>query len=263
MAIIKKEYVHGTHWSTVINQDKEMPEILVKTLHDKNGDVYISDDSQNSGFIGYEPPVRVLVLSQVDKTNKNLDVISAYPFLYVYNPISIIIEKIEEWPNGLEATIHGITPIGSILGFFDTLYYLNKDKYKIGSKYTFNISALAYSILKRSEYSESIAKKGPIKGEKFESSGLSGYIPSENYIDDISFYFPFDKFDKKIKFRNSFFYKMSFKLYSLKEDGRFISFPIFIRKEVLSGYKPLKRDPIMGTAWLQGYLLGNYTSILS
>jgi len=249
----KKYESHGNNWSAFTdNFDTakiiELAKTVVedkKSIFKKNGDFL--------GTIGFESPLRVLALSLIEKENAKL--YSLYPFFQVSNPVNVEISKIHEWSNKGEAVIEG--SIGGVaVNFFDTLYFLNKEKYKIGGTYQFNISGLAHSFTKRTKDLQFVADSGPIKGEKFDTTRVTSYIPNHVFGGEFSYYSPFESFSGIVESLGSKFYHYPFYLRNI-EDGIAFSFPLFVREQILGDYKPEINDPIAGTGWLQGYLIGS------
>lgn len=251
--IIKEEYEsHGNNWGAVIDNfgmDKlvEIAKLITEnktSIHKVKGDFL--------GIIGFEPPFQVLLLNYRNKDN--YEIYSLYPFFRIGNPVDVKISKIDEWDNKCEAVIEGSLANGTYITFFDTLYFLNKEKYVIGQSYKFNLVGLAHNFKKRIENLQFSPSSGPLKGEKFDSTCMTGYAPIDKYGGEFSFYSPFESFLGSVEFMGSKFHVHAFYQNTSNKDI-VLRFPLFIREQTLKGYKPQPNDPIEGTAWLQGYLI--------
>jgi len=247
---------HGNNWKAFIEDfDGKFGEMLVRAANNKDCKYLKNKERLDVGdFLGIVndgPPLSTLVLCHIEEENSQ--VYSYYPFIQMDNPLDVEISKIDEWENGGEAVIWGSVN-GVSVSFFDTLYFLNKDKYKIGETYQFNIVGLAHSFSKRIENLEFVAEEGPMKGEKFYTANMTSFVPNHGYGGEFSYMSPFESFSGTIEALGSKFYQYPFYLKNL-EDGIAFSFPLFIRDKILGEYKPELNDPIAGTGWLQGYLV--------
>jgi len=140
------------------------------------------------------------------------------------------------------------------MSFFDAFYFLNRDKYKIGNTYPFNLAALAHSFMKRTDSLEIKPDKGPMKGKTIHSGRMTAYFPSNDYGGEFSFTHPFTSFDGEVQAFGQKLYRYQFYTLAGMDDQAPLSFPLFVSEKVLKGYKPELNDPITGTGWLQGYL---------
>jgi len=57
----------------------------------------------------------------------------------------LVLERIEESPDGLEARLLG-SCVGAAVGVYDTLYLKNRDAYQLGGTYEMQVSAVAYQL---------------------------------------------------------------------------------------------------------------------
>lgn len=243
---------HGNNWGA-FGQFGEPEFISMGKKIIEDSKAIVKTQGELFGMIGYESPIRALALIRkgVDGGNNLLD--SMYPFLQIGNPIEIKISAIHEWSNKGEAVIEG-SVAGPAVSFFDALYFLNKDKYKIGHTYLFNLAGLAHSFMKRTENLEFVPDKGPMKGEKVDSSRMTAYFPNHDYDGEFTFSHPFTSFDGKIEAFGATLYRYQFYIMSATENGAALSFPLFVSEKVLKGYKPELNDSVTGSGWLQGYL---------
>ena len=252
---------HGNNWRAVIdNFEKEDVISIAKEIAEDENSLVINTDFF-LGMINYDPPICGLALIFNNKEAKQLNLYSLYPFLQVQNPVEVEIAAIDEWSNQVEAVISGHVGEASVC-FFDSLYFYNKEKYQIGKTYIFNLVGLAHSFAKRTKDLEITIEKAPFKGERLNSAGMTGYLPSHEYGGEFVYYHPFANFDEKITAFNSNFYRFQFNLASAINDNETIfSFPIYVREQLLNNYIPVASDPIVGTGWLQGYLADSFNNV--
>ena len=79
-----------------------------------------------------------------EKGEQQYEFLVAYPDLKnTGTEVEMTLVKIQEYASRIEAVLTGETADGTELAFFDTRYFLNKNRYKIGEKYTFKLAALA------------------------------------------------------------------------------------------------------------------------
>lgn len=252
----EKIYGHGNHWDAITTSKEDFTEILVKAINTEADSKIYKGVKPYAGILGFNPPIRIFTLIKTgEKAN---EMWSAYPFLQVDNPIQIRLDKIDEWPGGVEAVLTGTATNGMIVSFFDTFYFMNKEKYKVGQDNVFNIAGLAYTFKKRdSKILEFTPDEGPMKGQKVSTHGMTGYQLGDVYTDDFVFMNSFKGFGSTYKLYNTKFYEFRYYHNSMEDDVAPLYFPIFVKTDLLGGYKPQPDDDIDGTGWLQGYLEGS------
>jgi hypothetical protein len=91
-------------------------------------------------------PFRFRILHWADPPTKTVRVFSAFPMASCGFATDVRIDEIREWEYGLEAVIVGATYQDAMVAFFDTAYFKNKDRYRVGEWYTFSLAGLAYSL---------------------------------------------------------------------------------------------------------------------
>lgn len=243
---------HGNNWAVFDKSGEEgFIELAKEVIDDEKALVKTHGDFFCT--IGLEPPIRVLALMRKDDESKKNLLDSMFPFFQIGNPTEVKVEEIKEWSTKGEAVIEGSVS-GISMSFFDALYFLNKDKYKIGNTYVFNLAGLAHSFMKRTDNLEITPDKGPMKGEKINSSRMTAYFPSKDYGGEFSFAHPFTSFDGEVQVFGQKLYRYQFYVLAGMDDQAPLSFPLFVSEKILKGYKPELNDPITGTGWLQGYL---------
>lgn len=254
----EKIYGLGSVWSAMLgDNNKSLAVLIPKALNTTNYEIF-QGKTIFTGLASFDDPLKTMTLLKPEN-NKN-QVYSFYPFITDSTPIEIELTEIEEWGNEAEAEVRGNIENGPTISFFDALYFQNKDKYKIGEKYTFNLAAVIYSMTKRTEDLEIKADEGPAAGKTFSTSELTAYFPNDTNTEDFSFYLPFESWtEENIIFDKYKYHKLNFVM-NHADGGHIMSFPMFINVQILGDYKPCKGDPIHGTGWLQGYLTESKSS---
>lgn len=243
---------HGNNWATFGKYgEPEFIALAKKVVDDEKALVKTQGDF--FCMIGYESPIRALALMRKDEESKKNTIDSMFPFFQIGNPVDVKISEIKEWSTKGEAVIEGSVS-GISMSFFDAFYFLNKDKYKIGNTYPFNLAALAHSFMKRTDDLEIKPNEGPMKGETINSGRMTAYFPSNDYGGEFSFAHPFTSFDGEVHAFDQKLHRYQFYVLAGMDDQAPLSFPLFVSEKVLKGYKPELNDPITGTGWLQGYL---------
>ena len=145
---------HGDHWCCIEDDVEKVPTAWLP-LAIANGRV-IDDRSPGPlaegeaiGIEWSETPLRVLTLiaGVADKAGEARNVLaSAYPYAVVGTKHRLLIEEIRPWEEGFEGWIKATFPndAGPSLTFFDTRFYANRDRYKVGAEADFVLAALAY-----------------------------------------------------------------------------------------------------------------------
>ena len=223
-----------------------IPEAIRSTLDDENA-IALTNGSIKA-LIGQKPPMRFVLLVDDNKE----EVISSHALLQVDNILNITITEINE-DDGLVAFINGVVNDVPI-SFYDSLYFLNKNKYTIGLEYKFHIAALAVSMKKRTEEVQFTAKSGPFKGQIFDTSEMTSLI--QNDEGSFEYCFPFDKFIEHTEVIGLHVYKCNFNFRNI--DNEYFNIPVFVNERQLIEYQPEKNDSVAGVILLHGYLIDSY-----
>jgi len=275
---------HGDHWECLVNFDD-----LVKThltnlvqngnLEDKSevNAIFFDDGIQStetlfSLSLDNDLSALALIVANRDKTANEF--VSGYPFARVGEILQLKITEIKEWDNKYEAVIVTETKDGQTISFFDTKYYKNKGKYKIGNYYPFIVSALGYNVefLKDKTFSfegqkavDWLAKigkeptfnnNGEVEPIVFDLSNLVSYFPRhDDYPDDAEFQSPISNVEKISAFQTGFY---KFKIQIFREPDVFLD---LYAKESFFERKPTNNDSLRGVIWLQGYLIEKDNSV--
>jgi len=207
-----------------------------------------------------------LVVANKDKTA--IEFISGYPFVRDGEKLHLKITEIKEWNNKYEAAIVAETKGKQTVSFFDTKYYKNKEKYKIGNYYTFAISALGYNVecLKDKLFSfegqkavdwlakigkePTITPNGEVEPIVFDLSELVSYLPQEDeFPDDAMFQSPVMTLEKISAFQVDLY---KFKIQIFRDPDVFLD---LYAKDSFFEKEPTTDDSLRGVIWLQGYLV--------
>ncbi|MBR5591423.1 MAG: hypothetical protein IKW38_02665 [Kiritimatiellae bacterium] len=219
-------------------------------------------------------PVRLAVLLVGDKEEKKFELASFYPECDGV-AVRIRLTEIHEWAAGLEATLEGelVDCEDRQVAFFDTRYVFNKDQYKVGEIYTFNLAALANTAEVLPEESREIRIEGERAVEHYRMRGEEiSYDESGNvkpiifrldelvalfqldaaYPDDAEFQSPvIDDVETFEKFNTSFY---QFKIGIARGCEESVEIPL-IAKQALFNEVPTVGEPVRGHLWLHGHLV--------
>jgi hypothetical protein len=270
------EQGHGYHWECVTNPDdlvkKQLPNLLQNGQLENKEEVnaIFFDDGMQSTETLFSIAVEddfsalALIVSSRDKISNQF--VSGYPFVRNGKKIALKITEIKEWDNKYEAVIVTETVDEYTISFFDTKYYKNKGKYKIGKTYTFVVAALAYNveILKEKSFAfegqkavDWLAKignhptydaQGNVEPVVFDLSNLVTYLPRTEYPDDAEFQSPINRIETVRAFDNEF-YKFNITIFRNPD----ICIDLYAKISFFE-CKPEINEPLRGVLWLQGYL---------
>ena len=280
---------HGDHWSCLGESKEVIAYFLPLVCDDSERDTFyggkISVENPETGqehmekVISFTGPERddfcALALLVSDSVKGGARVWSAYPFAKKGIPHEIKITAIEEWKNTLEARIEGETEDGAEIGFFDTLYHLNKEKYEIGKTYPFMLSGLAYNLKIPEDKGFKISDPEKIRGfrEKMSDAGIDfpeeDDEPIEFSLGGAAIFLPIEDWDvDDFSFRAPVRHVSSFQLEGqtvhavtaivlrpFGPDDEDFDLTIYAADHAIEGEPPKQGDDISGSLWLQGYLI--------
>ena len=250
---------HGNNWGAVFgNENFDVTKTITEIM---NAEVFtVKSKNDYTSVISHNAPIRGLALIKKEE-DKNV-VWSGYPFLQISNPIEVSIEKIEEWSNGVEAIISGSVGLVSV-SFFDTLYFLNKENYKIGQKYVFNIGAIGLYFEKRKEKDLILEPtEGPMKGEKLYTHKMTAFFPREKYGGEFEFVCPFVSFLGETTAFGEKFNIFPCWVRNRDTDTSAFTVPIYVNTKI-SNDTFKTGDSISGVGWLQGYLADSFDDTIA
>jgi len=278
------EQGHGNHWECLVSLDdltKTHLTNLVQNgmLEDKEevNAIFFEDGIQSTETlfsISLDNDLSALALIVTNRDKTANEFVSGYPFVRVGEKLQLKITEIKEWNNKYEAVIVAETKDEQTISFFDTKYYKNKEKYKIGNYYTFIVSALGYNIeiLKDKSFSfegqkavdwlakigkePTLDNEGQIEPVVFDLSNLVSYLPRhDDFPDDAEFQSPISSVEKVSAFQTDFY---KFKIQLIRDPDVFVD---LYAKESFFERKPTNEDSLRGVIWLQGYLEENDNNV--
>ena len=196
---------------------------------------------------------------------------SAYPFALKGGKQRLRLTEIRDWGNEIEAVLVGENEDGIEIAFFDTKYFANRDRYKIGETYDFRIAGLIYKARctndetieitdqKRiAEFNEGFSDEperlpdGTLAPIIIHYAGCFAYVStSEEYAEDAEFYCVIGKVEE--------FDLEGIRMFQItpKSGDRKVPLPgvIFGAASMFKdGYIPKAGDSIGGGLWTQGFL---------
>lgn len=270
------QYAHGNHWECVIEEGYLM--FLIETLFNQGAienktlaEVKLNDGEHLSSFmvqsITIPEELSAMALIAADNvTNENI-FITAYPYIRSGTVHQLIIRKIIEWDNKIEAYIIAETQAGQKISFYDTLYFYNKTSYNLNQSYDFHLSALAYSAESLPEKIIKYKGKDAVhmykqfnKKPEYEKDGK--IKPFMIHIDDMVVFIPLDEnYPEDYGFQSTAEFLAYFDIWG----ERFCKFRIQIFRDPdvyinlftkNSFFSTRKYDggSIRGNLWMQGYL---------
>jgi hypothetical protein len=163
-----KDGGHGDHWGCVlhaIHESKLVRYLVDVTKADGNPERF-GLAGKGLAFRSEPGPVRTVVLVAEGI------LASAYPEVQDGPRWPIKVSEIIPWSNGMEAQIAG-SCYGAEVRFFDTRYYTNKHRYRVGETYDFGMGALAYTL------GRAVDKEAESDvGAKVSFKGAAAYMPA-------------------------------------------------------------------------------------
>jgi len=130
---------HGDHWGCVVRASDQGD--LLRFISDVIREAERPEMFQAAGTgmavhsAGERLRARVLV--------ENERLVSAYPEAVGGALWPVTVTEVVTWANGIEGQIKGACH-GAEVAFFDTRFYANRRKYRMGETYSFRMSAFAY-----------------------------------------------------------------------------------------------------------------------
>lgn len=204
-------------------------------------------------------------------TDKNLELVSMFPFSSDGTEHTITLERVVVWESGLEAQIE-CTIGDACVTFFDTEFVLNRGWYRKGQSCHFVLCGIAYSA-KPGESREWVIPaetKGAKTFRKFEAKrtgdpvsieplhistrGMAALLQIDEWdVDDYSFHGPVTAVTET-EMLGQPAWRVRTVVLRVDED---IEIEILITKRVWSGVEvPRIGEDIEGRLWLQGHLSG-------
>jgi hypothetical protein len=117
--------------------------------------------------------------------------VTAYPEAVGGHIWPVTLREVVPWANGVEGQVRGECH-GAEVDFFDTGFYANRRRYRVGETYSFAMSAFAYTLSRAAEM-----EAESDLGAKVSFKGASAYMPAwlgneSADIDDYWFHSPLE-----------------------------------------------------------------------
>jgi len=180
-----KQGGHGDHWGCIFrNVEEDALLTLIRQVVERDG----RPEHFGRGGAAYRSEggrlrARVLVVQG--------QLVSAYPEADGGHVWPVTVRELVPWANGVEGQIAGDCN-GATVSFFDTRFYANGHKYRVGETYDFQMGALAYTLGPALD-KEALLDDGT--GAKVSFRGACAYMPAslgneDADIDDLWFHSP-------------------------------------------------------------------------
>lgn len=207
--------------------------------------------------------IRSTLLCQDD----SMEIVAFIPYAVNDNATKFKLTDIQEYSNGFEAILtveYGDTSFS----FFDIDYPLHKNHYKIGEQYSFALSALAYhaEFIPEEESSLVLTEEGIVQKKSHEPDDCdnpSSIVFSEcicylqiddSYPEDAIIQSSVMSKTRKATCLGRQFYRTEICLYPESEDAATLNIPLITKMSDFDR-KPLMKDVITASIWLQGRLI--------
>lgn len=222
-------------------------------------------------------PLGCMVVSVTDTPHKTINVFTAFPYAGSGGKRRLRILEIRDWGNQIEGELLCEAADGNgIVGFFDTHFLLNCEKYEVGKEYVFELAGLIYEARCTNEekievtdqavlaeryaaYGETPERlpDGNLPPQSVHLAGMTGLCPADKYPDDAEFYCVIGEVSE--------FELEGIRIFKIipqfaDEDCKKIPLPgvIFGAATLFkNGYVPKIGDSIGGSLWVQGFLTGH------
>jgi hypothetical protein len=272
---------HGDHWKCFGDFAEAFPELVQLATHGEGGDIHGGKDNfvqnpdtgkQEILFSLANPgtDLRPLVLLASNSTNNCYDVWSGYPFAKTGIAHRLVVDTIDVWENCVEARIEATSADGAPVGFFDTLYHVNRGSTEVGKEYTFVLAGLAYSVETiapepiRITDPEAVERNRRIWAEIGQELSLTADGAIEFRMEGAAILLPIEEWDiDEYQFQGPVREVSSFQLHRwtvhairttvMVVDDENFDVILYVTENCLKGPLPKPGDDIRGTMWLQGY----------
>ena len=269
---------HGDHWEVFmpINEfieklndiiQKSRVAAKVKTLVSFENNVDTITDIW--ALLNKTDNFQIATLLGYDKVSNTNNLITTYPIFMDGTEYNVVIDKVEEWNNHIEAIVTG--HIGEFyFGFFATDYVDHKDIYTPGVTLKIKLSALAImseiaergfeftgqealDFLSKTNTEPTYNVFGEVEPVKFDTTKLVAYLPSfKKCPDEAEFQSPILTL-KKEEILNREIYRADIIMHrDENENDDEMTIPLRFK---LDGSKNVEiGDPLRGRLWLMGEL---------
>jgi hypothetical protein len=215
-----------------------------------------------------------MVVLVTDTGRKRSCVFTAFPYVAAGAKRRLRILEIRDWGNQVEGELVCESADGNVLvGFFDTHFWLNREKYEIGKEHDFELAGLIYRARCTNEEAIEVTDQkvlaerhaaygetperlpdGSLPPQSVHLAGMTGLGPSDKYPDDAEFYCVIGEVSE-FELEGVRIFKII--PYFEGEDCKRVPLPgvIFGAASLFkNGYAPKVGDSIGGWLWVQGFL---------
>ena len=128
-----------------------------------------------------------LMFSALLRRGEQLELLAMYPYAESPHVWPLLLERIEESADGLEARLLGSSD-GTTVAFYDTLYLKNRDTYRLGDTYNLQVSAIAYQLEPDQlgeEFAPDFTGFGPLSRFSPDSAAAPDEVVFHSYIEEV------------------------------------------------------------------------------
>lgn len=128
-----------------------------------------------------------LMFSALLRRGEQLELLAMYPYAESPHIWPLLLERIEESADGLEARLLGSSD-GATVAFYDTLYLKNRDTYRLGDTYNLQVSAIAYQLEPDQlgeEFAPDFTGFGPLSRFSPDSAAAPDEVVFHSYIEAV------------------------------------------------------------------------------
>lgn len=277
---------HGNHWECLLKPVEEAIErFIAPTLASgklespvRRSGLWFDRDKMSeetvSPIICGTHDLRILALVVSDTPAERNVFYSAYPFAAKGGKLRLQLTEVRDWGNEIEGVLVGETEDGSPVAFFDSLYFRNRDAYRVGESYDFQMAGLIYSVRCTNEETiditdeERIAMYASAWGKEPERlpngksapvsihlAGCTGYAgTSDEYPEDAEFYCVIEKV-AEFQIEGVRIFQITPRACADEDENVPLPQTIFGAESAFAaGYIPKVGDSIGGGLWTQGFL---------
>jgi hypothetical protein len=180
-------FSHRRHWA-ILEGVEDAHGFLLKIFEE-----LLQKDSRAGAFVRNELCHIVdnrghLMFSALLRRGEQLELLAMFPYSESPHIWPVVLERIEESPDGLEARLLG-SCAGAAVGVYDTLYLKNRDAYRLGDTYDLQVSAVAYQLEPDQlgdDFAPDFAGFGPLTRFSPDQEAAPDEIVFHSYIESVT-----------------------------------------------------------------------------
>lgn len=277
---------HGNHWECLGGTAEERVTQLIPLICTK-GEVgqaikrtakwFDREEAAEESIVSLTypaNPLRGMAILVTDTPKKHTGLFTAFPYAAAGDKRRLKILEIRDWGNEVEGELLCETADGgAVVGFFDTHFYLNREKYEAGGEYDFELAGLIYQARCTNDETIEVTDQkvlaeryaaygerperlsdGSLPAQTIHLAGMTGLCPVDKFPDDAEFYCVIGEVSE-FELEGMRIVKITPKFED--EDIRKTPLPgVIFGAAVLfrDGYVPKRGDSIGGLLWVQGFL---------